>query len=244
MPLVPPLAGSVKPIDVAASSARRNASTELMSGRGAPFLTTRPIKAMLSLAILPSPSSFLIRGSVNSATSTASPEAMRSSTPPAVAKSRTRRLPEFFSKSGLSSCNSERSAPALSTLISAACAKPNAEPNDSTPMNAAAKIGRRGAIARDRAKDDPLAHRLQALCLVDRLVRRRGEEIDECLRRKRLLRIGRCGADKHEIRALACQVRGAAADELGDADEFVDLWLRQNRNVDGVFRGDLLFDVL
>src|SRR5258708_32094667 len=167
-----------------------------------PFLSAtpiaaRPISAMLSFAILPSPSSVLMRGSVRIATSIASPAAMRCSTPPAVAKSSSKRLPDTRSKSLASSCISDRKAPALRTLISAAWAAPKQHP----PTKAATRPMSRRADGRVIA-DGAILCRFHALRTVDRFGLRRGKEIDQCLGGERLLGDGGGGGHEAQIRAL------------------------------------------
>ena len=202
---------------------------------------------MLSFATLPSAASFLTRGSVRSATSTASPEATRSSTPAAVAKSNVRRLPELFSKSGARSCNSGRSAPALSTLISAA----SAGPANNAAIRNAANASRRTILVGERVLQvDRLARRafrrFHSLGLVDRLVRWRGQEIDEGLGRERLLREWR-GSGVTKTTSGPCVLANGAVlppTSFATTDELVDLRLGQDRDIDRVFGGDLLFNVL
>src|SRR6267154_1229947 len=212
MPLVPPLAGSVYATDRATSNVRLNPATVLISGCGMPFLTAtpiaaRPISAMLSFAILPSPSSVLMRGSVRIATSTGSPAAMRCSTPPAVAKSSSKRLPDTRSKSPASSCISDRKAPALRTLISAAWAAPKQHP----PTKAATRPMSRCADGRVIA-DGAILCRFHALRAIDRFGLRRGKEIDQCLGGERLLGDGGGGGHEAQIRAL--QLAGKRTDDI------------------------------
>ncbi len=132
-------------IDLALSRAFLNASTELISGFGAPFLTAIPIGACASVTVLP-PTSLATRTSLSTpglaeiATSIASSAATFSSILPAVAYSIESLWPDDFSKAGPSSCSTGRIAAAHSTFNSAAPAGPAAKPASSARAAARRKM--------------------------------------------------------------------------------------------------------
>src|SRR3977135_3882474 len=132
-------------IDLALSRAFLNASTELISGFGAPFLTAIPIGACASVTVLPPPSlatrtSLSTPGLAEITTSIASSAVTFSSILPAVAYSIESLWPDDFSKAGPSSCSTGRIAAAHSTFNSAAPAGPAAKPASSARAAARRRI--------------------------------------------------------------------------------------------------------
>src|SRR5262245_36621761 len=121
-----PAAGSFQPIDFAASIARLNASTERMSGLGAPSRTNTPtptlaISAWLPAVILPSFSSIAICAAEAISTSAASPLRMRCVMPPMVpSKSKLTLCREACSNFGMSSAIAVSTAEPDRIFISAA----------------------------------------------------------------------------------------------------------------------------
>src|SRR6266702_5889812 len=108
-------------------SARLNASTDEISGRGAPSLTTTPTPTLASVARVPAAIlSFLASSSmaagVRTATSNASPPSIRLTSAPTVSLSTVTLWPVFFSKSGTIASTTCLNAPAVSTFTSAAVA--------------------------------------------------------------------------------------------------------------------------
>ncbi len=106
-------------------SARLNASTEPMSGTGAPALTMTPTPTRARLARLPStslplPVRSLTAAGVSTATSKASPPSIRFLSAPTVSFSTVTLWPVCFSNSGSTASSTCLNAPAVKTLISAA----------------------------------------------------------------------------------------------------------------------------
>src|SRR6266446_5710779 len=123
-----PAAGSFQPIDFAASIARLNASTELMSGLGAPLRTNTPmptlaISARLPATILASFSSIEIWDAEAISTSAASPLRTRCVIAPTLpSKSKLTLCPEACSNFGMSSAIADSMAEPDRIFISAAAA--------------------------------------------------------------------------------------------------------------------------
>src|ERR1700684_2836352 len=125
MPLEPPLAGSMKLIDFAASTALLKASTVEISGWFARVFTITPTPTRARLVRLPEitlplPMSWSTVSGVITTTSKLSPASIRFIKPPTVSFSTETLLPLIFSYSGISATTVDLNAPAVSSLSSAA----------------------------------------------------------------------------------------------------------------------------
>ena len=135
----PPSAGSARAIDLAPASVFLNASSELISGFAAPFLTARPFCCRASCVVVP-PTILASRTCLSNsdlvtiATSIVSSPLTFSSTLPAVAYSIFSLCPEDFSKAWANSWSAGRNPTALVTVSSAAPAVAVDRPASSARM--------------------------------------------------------------------------------------------------------------